>query len=319
MKRQIVEELYAAKKYTSLTKYYESMSDTRYDYIHLLAGFSYTKIGFPQKALCAFSNVNNEIKKLYNEKIKRYVGLCHYCLGEYDNSLNNFQSISHESEAQSWLALLFPDSQEIRATNFMNFHFVDCFDELEKKLLIFNYLRSFHYIRDYLGGIYLPKKIDIYIYRRNIDSLGNSLSYADTGLKSIHVHYQDYPGHEIAHILFNLKYPFVRQYAFINEGLAVYFEQTQTYNEFLSTHHKTIRIKSIFSLWQISSRLPSEDYNLAGAFIGYLINQYENSLFIDFIKDPSLNRAETIFPHFYETVCDFYKSVLNFMKDENYG
>lgn len=307
-----LEKLYNEQRYNEIIEINKINVNTKdCEKFYLYAGFSYLKMGYPQEAISCLNKVKSSEFSRYRGKIYRYLALADYLLSDYNNAQYSFilGEKNGDRESALWNELLFPLCSEKIETKFIIFRFVDVCDSINKKLFVLKNVKAFLRINEYIGGFRSKKKIDIYVYTHRVDSIGNALSYADNGLKVIHTYIDDVVGHEIAHILFNSMYNKINKNAFIDEGIATFFNEELPFSQFIEKYKSYISNADIIELWQ-RNILNKEDYYLAGAFIGYLIKVYGKNDFLEFVRNESFENAMVIFGSSLEkTINEFYKLV----------
>lgn len=314
MKFSEISSLYSNKKYTEIVDIVENNQEIKNnEYCKMILGFSYLQLQQPQKAINCLRNIKTSEQRKFFGEIYRCLGLCEYILGSYEQSANDFNksALFGDEESVLWKKLLFPESCVIHQTENVIFRFIGEVDKFEKKLFIMRGLKAYSQIVNFINKDFTRKKIDVYVYKERIDSIGNPLSYTDNGTKSIHIHYKDFIGHEIAHALFNSIYPIMQRNVMIDEGIATFFDQPFTLQEYIEKNQKNIKLFDVFEYWENSNARTSmhgDYYWLAGAFVGYLIEKFGKESFLRFIEIQTPSNAEKIFkqpPK--KLVSDFYE------------
>lgn len=310
-----IKELYKNQQFKSIINIYDAESEKKNTELALYAGFSFTKLGLAQKAIECFNFIDEEHFTEQSGKIYRFMGLSNYLLGNYDAALSSFFIGGKKSDAESslWIRLLFPPLHDLHQTESIIFRFVDDISSFEKKIFIMKNLKALNRISNFIGQNNCCKKIDIYVYMQRTDSIGNTLSYSDNGLKTIHTYINDMNGHEIAHILFNSIYCEMHRNQFIDEGIATFFDQEQTFDEFIQIHKGKFIFFDIKQSWTNSNFIVDNinQYYFAGAFVGFLIHVYGKGKFLEFVKNQSYENAKRIFGLSLDsTIQDFYTIII---------
>lgn len=296
-----IKQLYQNKQYMDIINIVENNNELKkIDFCEMFLGFSYLELQEPRKAINCLKNVKYTTDKENYGKTLRYMGLAEYILGNYADAINDFNlsAFHKDDEAILWKKLLFPNNVKIHETENIVFRFNDHIDEIKIKIFIMRSLKAYTHISNFINRNVLSKKIDIYVYTERFDSLGNPLSYADNGTKSIHICYNDFIGHEIAHILFNSLYPRMQRNEMIDEGIATFFDQQLLLSDYLKKYHERMVKFDILSCWEksnLDNRMKSDLYYFAGAFVGYLLERYGRESFLIFIENEDIYNAKKIF------------------------
>lgn len=310
-----IKELYENQQYNEIINIYNINKERKISELFLYAGFVFTKLGLAEEAIECLSKVDKSQFNSFKGKIYRYIGLSNYLLGNYDLAQSSF-SVGEESfdeESRLWNKLLFPSLYDIRETDSIVFRFVNNFSPFDKKIFILKNIKALKRINDFIGKNKSRKKIDIYVYKKRIDSIGNSLSYSINGLKVIHTYVYDVSGHEIAHILFNGIYQNIAHNQFIDEGIATFFDQDQTYDKFIKDHKNNMAKLDVIELWTNPNlRLENiKEYYFAGAFVAFLLKTYGKEKFLEFLQNQSYENAKKVFGlSFDSTIQYFYNDLL---------
>lgn len=315
MNNDYIMKLYETQQYGKIVDIYQrsEINNNCTPEMNLFAGFVFTEIGMPQKAVQCLISLDKLYFTSYVGKINRYIGLSYYMFGEYKLALSFFERgvCEKDNECELWKKLLYPVQEERRITKYAIFHFTDKFDVLNEKIFIAKNLEAINRISRFIGNYNLNKKIDIYVYAGRRDSIGNPLSYADNGLMAIHTHISDARGHEIAHLLFNNIYKYMIRNTFIDEGIATFFNESDSFESFCEKYKKYIPCLDIIELWNSPCLRDGNNqsfYYLAGAFVGFLIKIYGKEKFLEFISDESYKNAKILFsPCIDNVVEDFYQ------------
>lgn len=166
----------------------------------------------------------------------------------------------------------------------------------------------------------LPHKIDFFVWNTLEEPLAKfkiKLGFASPLDFSVYSFYKQTPGHEITHIFSHHLAKDVRKCRFINEGLAVCFDQTNMDKLSLAREYMNknplgkIQIKKI---WQDGLGSLPEDftYPLSGAFVKCLIDNLSEDEFKEFLKEQSYENAERLFGDKLEKIIgDFEKRLSN--------
>lgn len=295
-----LKKMYDMQQYDEIIHLFNTVQEEKTDELKLYAGFVFTKMGMAAKAIECLTSINQKQFYLYIGKIYRYLGVSNYLLSNYDIAQSSFDlgAQNNDKESALWNRLLFPHLYDIRETENIIFRFVDEISAFDKKIFIFKNIKAFMRISEFIGEFNHYKKIDIYVYTQRQDSIGNSLSYSDNGLKVIHTYLHDVKGHEIAHILFNSIYKNMNRNRFIDEGIATFFDDENSFIDFIMKHKSELPNLDVIRIWN-DPNLVLEDakgfYYYAGAFAGFLIKTYGKHKFIEFIQNENYENARLLF------------------------
>ena len=106
----------------------------------------------------------------------------------------------------------------------MNFYFTDKISDVQITSFVNKNKKAYKHIQSMFNCV-LPKKIDIYVFNTECDNLGNTLSYANPALCTIHTKLEHTYGHELAHVIYWYLHPNIIKTRFIDEGIATYFDR----------------------------------------------------------------------------------------------
>lgn len=317
--------LYEEEDYYSLIKYInykiinnEEISNIEYIYY----GCTLTKINKPINALASCEKVQYNYLEKNTPDVFRFIGLCYYMIGDYINSKKSLikwrdLSINEKQDAIDWIKLLNFDDELITFDRLnLRFHF---HRNLSFKLIndfIDNNLFAYSYIQNIFHSN-TPKKIDIFVYLDEKDSIGNNLSYSNPPMCTIHTNLYHTNGHELVHIITYYLYDDIQKSRFIDEGIATYFDMPYNGNiEKDIKFYKGLNI-NIIDLWNNFERYDTSlSYKIAGLFIGYIIKKFSIKKLIEFIRNQSIENAYEVFGcNFKQIIYEFEKMINN---EENY-
>jgi len=148
----------------------------------------------------------------------------------------------------------------------------------------------------------LPKKIDYYVWASHVDAqniIKSNLSFAHSFLCLIHGGNYESEGHEIAHVVSLFYKDNIKNFKFITEGTASYFDQTNLNREqwtkqvIKDKNIKEVEIKKVWENWNDFNSVYS--YNIGGLFVQDLIKKYGREKFLEFYSDQSYKNAKLVF------------------------
>lgn len=157
------------------------------------------------------------------------------------------------------------------------------------------------------------KKIDFYIWSSSKDMkkrLGSEFGFATSEICMINSHYNQTPGHEIVHVLSDIGIVPITKTAFINQGIAVYLDQTNRNRmEIARKDLKSSKI-DILELWNKPENYPdSYNYTISGAFIEFLLKKGTERQLKQLLKIQTVENAEKVYDNFEELINEFVKDL----------
>lgn len=166
----------------------------------------------------------------------------------------------------------------------------------------------------------LHKKIDVFEFNEDKDVLGlldYELAFARPETVAVYEEQGDFlSGHEIAHVIIMNTDGFINRVDLINEGAAVYFDQTgrnhltQAKRQIKNSNIKAISIKKLWLNWPGERTGSFNTYPLAGAFVEHLIDQEGMDKFKELLKDQSYENAKVIYgDKIDDIIADFEKKL----------
>ena len=154
---------------------------------------------------------------------------------------------------------------------------------------------AFAKINNYFGTS-LPRKIHYFVWNSCEDAvqvLGYSLGFANPRFSLVHVYYQQSIGHEMTHLItYYYRQPICRV-GLINEGLAVYFDQSGENKLKLAKKLRPnkISIRKYWLNWQTNKF----SYAMAGAFVEFLLKKEGQENMLALVVDQSYGNALKIY------------------------
>jgi len=218
------------------------------------------------------------------------------CTRFANNCLMRFQESTY---FQNW---------EIHETKNLRFHFQDIstVDNIDEYITLhekaYNNINAFFKVK-------LSKKIDFFVWKDREEAfrvLGRPLGFANSKRKIINAWYKQTKGHEICHILCDEALHPKKKSMLINEGIAVYFDQT--------TRNKMDQARSVLpkdefhllELWESPTHYERDlSYPMGGAFIDFLINKEGTAKLKELLKNQTIENAKVIYPDFMDLVKTF--------------
>lgn len=233
----------------------------------------------------------------------RYRGLASFYMNNYEEASACFEKGVEYGDLESglWKKLLFIKARELITVKNLSFHFVDELQSIEKKKLIITGMKMYANMQAFFD-IDLKKIIDIYIYNKPYDALGNRLSYTDNGMKIIYLYKSDYLGHEMVHLFANSLSKSMKRNHFIDEGIATFLSSNLNFAEYIEKFNSKFGKFDLIKVWEanaISKDYLQRDgeYFVSGALVGFLLEEYGKDRFIEFVKNQSYENAKKIYGH----------------------
>ena len=255
-----------------------------------------------------------------------YLGTCYFILQKYEDAekslnacmtLNVTKNVTRDAFGKS---LLFGFNEfymgwKIIETDKFRFYFQDMTDaEIEKYTSMRE--QAFKEINGFFQSS-LPKKIDFYVWNSREDAkrlLGLDLGFAKPYFCVVHSHFQQTIGHEMTHVISDYCTNISNKTRFINEGTAVYFDQTRQdrlkqIKDWIATNNKQISVRDY---WENGATYAEEIlYPLSGLFVKELISNFGRDRFIAFFSNQSYDNAKTVFGDELDNVIQEFENKLN--------
>ncbi len=237
---------------------------------------------------------------------------------EYYKKSLEYNGTKNSSKKLKGLALLFGfdkvyENWETLETENITFHFQNGTSVIDKENYINEREKAFLNINTFFSSD-LPKKIDFFVWKSNNDAikiLNKSLGFTKPKYCISHNRDSQSKGHEIAH---NISFWFDnsnKRNRFINEGIGVYFDQSNS-NRIKKAKNISKKLKiDIKELW-LNGKNYSEEilYPVAGAFVENLI-LLDKERFLELCKNQTYENAELIYGKELENIFSDFSNKLN--------
>lgn len=289
-------------------------------------------IGKAYNNLNKFNNAISYLEKAQNcaEKDWQYAWVnielmeSHFAIGNikksqgyYKNSLE-YKGTKNSTKKLKVLALLFGFNKtyndwETLETENIIFHFQSENSIADKKEYVADRQNAFSNINDFFQSD-LPKKIDFFVWKSNDEALKilkKPLGFSKPKYCIAHNRDDQTKGHEIAHNISFWLDKLNNRNRLINEGIAVYFDQTGTNR--LEKAKRTVEIQKIDikELWTNGNDYSEKIlYPIAGAFVEYLIS-INKEKFLEFCTNQSYENAKLIYGTELEKIVSEFNKQLN--------
>lgn len=241
-----------------------------------------------------------------------YAGIAHYALGDpaksqaaLEESLRlratrNVEAFARQTRTLLGFGATYTNWSRLETAHFC-FHFspdlapgvTNRFADLREA--------AFEKINAFFGAS-LPKKIDFFVWRRSEDAEQAGLprlGFARPDLCIVHSTYKQTVGHEMTHVISGQGIPPGKKTALINEGLAVYFDQTR--RDRLASARQAMREAklesvSLAELWlNLRTKQDNVTYPVAGAFIERLRNRGGDDKLKQLARDETREAARRLY------------------------
>lgn len=308
-------KLYSKKKYDLVIKKGSEIleSDPKNVEYNFIVGRAYYKKKLYKESMPFFlqASTHNDPHSSIMAGSNFYLGICYFAQGDLGKSkaafvkgrkIDTYTRINDANEFwYEWLGFdeLYSDWQLLETPHF-RFYFQDTTD-INHQRFINDCENAFEEINKFFDSE-IPKQIDYFVWASKIDAknvLKRNLSFADSRLCYIHGGNNESEGHEIAHIISLHSTVVSNKQRFISEGTAVYFDQTnlnreEYFKELMSRmKKKKVLVKDVWLKW---NDYPAEfAYNLAGLFVGEIIEKYGQEKFLEFFSNQSYKNAKQVF------------------------
>lgn len=160
----------------------------------------------------------------------------------------------------------------------------------------------------------LPKKIDFFIWKSKDEAsstLAKPLSFTNHRYCVSHTLVDDTKGHEIAHNVAFWSDRAMQINTFINEGIAVYFDQMENDKMLLAKNAIQSQRIDVKKLWVLPEDYPKEILEpLAGAFVEKLI-LLDKKKFLELCRNQSYSNAKYIYGKDLNTLIREFNTKLN--------
>jgi len=150
------------------------------------------------------------------------------------------------------------------------------------------------------------KKIDFFVWDQPDEAkklFGRELGFANSKLCIINSRNNQTSGHEITHILSDYGIQPLKKTALINEGVAVYFDQSN--RDRMKTAKNLLDDKEvdIIDLWNNPDKYPNEyNYALGGALIDFLMNNGNENQLKALLKNQTPETATKTYDDFNDLI-----------------
>jgi tetratricopeptide (TPR) repeat protein len=312
-----ISNLYKNKKYTEIIKSTDSIVRTgnASPEILYLTGRTYVDLKKPEAALPLLMRTllsKDTLSKMITAWTYYYSGKAFAMTGNLD-SANTYLNKAAETKAARkivsaakedlvslGLSPVYKDWTIIETDNFI-FHFHNKSEVIDKNKFATEFQFAFDSINVFFQAE-LPKKIDFYVWNRFVE-LGKKkkipAGFAIPELLIVHARYFQTRGHEMTHIISHYSVKTEYTSDFINEGTSTFFDLTnRNFLEIIQKENLKLKI-SIRDLWTNKKNFrtinPKSSYAIAGAFVGFLIENEGKEKYLKLLANQSYENAKKIY------------------------
>jgi tetratricopeptide (TPR) repeat protein len=252
-----------------------------------------------------------------------YLGVCYYVTDNYKLSKKSLKKCIQLKATKNSIKYaqkrikLFQmskifDSWDIFETENLRIHFQNKNQIKDVKSYISGREEAYQAINGFFKAD-LYKKIDYFIWNDRNQAkmiLGRELGFANSDLCLINSANNQTRGHELTHILLDYGIQPIKKTRFINEGVAVYFDQTNRDRYKIARESLNQIELNIIDLWDNPEKYPSKyNYTVGGAFIGFLLENGGESKFKKLLANQSSESAAEIYDEFEKLIDEFEKRI----------
>lgn len=283
--------------------------------LRLLLGRTYTDVARYGEAIpnLNFADQNDAQKTWRKAWSEAYLGICYFSLGEPEkskkyldrciqlNATENVVKFAAKRKALFGLDDLYR-AFTTKESEHIIFHFhpaaLDSIGNAEEYIQTRE--KAYENIQAFFSGK-LPKKVDFFVWNSEATMQGalqTGSGFARPEYGIIHSHFDQTPGHELAHVISHYSDSIVAKTSLINEGTAVFFDQTGRNR--LDAARDAIKKSglkriSIEDMWDSRTTDASVLYPVSGAFIEYLIRQEGREKYFLLFKNQTYTNAKTVY------------------------
>ncbi len=322
-----LEKLYAKKEYGQvITLGIEGLKDYPDNpRINMLVGRAYTDtrqfekaIPYLKKGTISKDNLNWVQAWSY-----AYLGSCYYFTEDRKKSKESLNEClklnateNSSKTAQGLLGLMqmsdFYNNWETIETEYIRFHFQESKNINNKELFIKNREAAYQEINKFFNAKPL-KKIDFFVWddpQQASNILKQELGFANSNFCMINSRNDQTRGHELTHILVSYGISPTSATRLINEGVAVYFDQTNRDRFSVAKESISGNDFDVIDLWENPKKYPNEYYyTIGGALISFLFEKGTDDQLKRLLKDQTVKSARSIYSDFDNLMKEFYEKL----------
>jgi len=281
-------------------------------YVNLIVGRAYTESALYTQAI---SYLTNSIAYDKENSYQKAWSLC--CLGRsyfFTDSIEKSKQCFMEciemnateysvTSAQFHLNWFMDDHQsrwEVHEEEHIKFYFQDKSGVANFDDFLLKHEQAFINIATYFDAD-LKQKIFFFVWDDTSDAeniIGRSYSHAIPTLYLINTSYNHTYGHEIAHVIIHQSLKPEKVHTFINEGIAVYLDQSNRNRIETAMEALNGEKLSLFELWDNPTRNLDILFPVGGAFIEFLLDNGTKSQLMELLSNQSRENAMEIYPDF---------------------
>jgi hypothetical protein len=297
--------------------------------LQLLIGRTYVDAGQPSRAIPYLLCVYQEDKKDGFRKAwaANYLGSAYYHLSDSIQAkkylaeaiaMNATANVTRSSKNKYALFGFSDDYKNFitKESEHIIFHFHPGVSENVEKFMA-EREQSFNRINSFFKSS-LPKKIDFFVWHSREDmkaATGSAGGFASPENCITHSLSNQTPGHEITHVISHHSGDVSEKSVLINEGTAVYFDQTkgsrfERARTVLKSGGSPIKI-NIYQIWNSRALDEKVFYAVAGAFVEFIVEKEGKDKFLQFFINQSIENARVVYREKFDFLVSEFERSLN--------
>lgn len=254
--------------------------------VHMIVGRAYADRQQFWEAVPHLTQSLIDARTPTNEKAwsKAYLGTCYYGLQRYSEARQALEEVVAQaatknvtSYATQRLSLAraaeIADRWETLETRHFRFRFQNPSHIPSLQAYVASHERAYELNNQFFKAD-LPSKIDFFVWDNGLEAqkiLGQELGFTQPYMLTIHVLPNQTHGHEITHMLTHYGLQPIQKTRLINEGVAVYFDQTNR-NRLQEAREQISGPIDIWKMWEHPELFPPKEvYAVGGALLEYLL------------------------------------------------
>ena len=225
------------------------------------------------------------------------------------NAVNNLNFLGLAERFDSW---------ETFTSEHFIFHYSSHLENFDGAAYARSHEKAYEVISAWFGGGPAePVKFFVWSDQEEASEAGMpALGFARPELNLVHARVEQTVGHEMTHVIAVHALEPTVQVGLINEGTAVYHDQTgrdqlaKARRALADRGEEGVKV-SVAALWEDWSLLPTEvSYPLGGAWVKVLVDQGGREKFLEFFTDQSLDHAREVYGADLQTWLDEFETAL---------
>jgi len=322
-------ELFQQKKYSEVisrgTEFIKKNKDDKLAYY--LVGRSYVETGVPDSGTINLQRaiVLDDQSTYISAWSYAYLGLVNFLQDSIEPARINFQRCLelNKTENSSSFARTFLfgtklnrnfNSWQVKESEHFIFHFQDTTGIKSVSGFISGREEAYRNIHRYFKAD-PPKKCEYYVWNSKDEAfniLKQKIGFTQANINLIHSHKEQTAGHEITHWLSYWSVKPLTTSRFVNEGLAVHFDQAH-YDRLKMARQALAGYpyNGVLDIWTKQNQVPANVlYAVAGAFMEYLHEKGTDEQFRNLLYEQTLPNAEKIYAAEWKQYCSRFDELI---------